>query len=462
MFISRLEKSIGIEVYATSTLGIGGVIKQFPEDFMVEEVLVNGSRAEIYPSTTMQPQVRETPPPPFMQQRLLCVLVKRNWDNFQALRAVAQQLGISPQQIHIAGIKDANALTAQHITIEGVTLESIKKVKVNDIEIRPIGYFHAKLSSYYLLGNNFRIVVHAVSHPKRDIKHRISKVVEEFEGLGGAPNFFGHQRFGTIRPITHLVGKALIKRSFRKAAMLFLAKPSPNEHPESRKAREELWHTQDFKKALKEFPKNLHYERLMLKHLAKKPNDFVGAFRRLPAKLCTLFPQAYQAYLFNKILSRRIAQGLQLNRAELGDYVVGIESSGLPNMSKYKVASQETIYEINKALELGKMFLALPLVGFRQKLSQGVQGENEKNVLEEEGVSLENFKIKGMPELSLKGGLRTALAPLKGFSINNILRDEVNPHKKKVVMSFMLYRGSYATVFLREIMKPRNPLKAGF
>lgn len=462
MFVSKLEKNIGIEVYATSTLGIGGVIRQFPEDFMVEEVLVNGLKAEIYPSATMQLQVRETPPSPFVQRRLLCVLVKRNWDDFQAVRTVAQRLGISPHQIHIAGIKDANALTAQHVTIEGVTPEAIKKVKINDIEIRPIRFFHAKLSSYYILGNNFRIMVHAVSHSEADIKHRVSKVVGELEALGGAPNFFGHQRFGTIRPITHLVGKALIKGKFRKAAMLFLAKPSPNEHPESRKAREKLWHTQDFKKALKEFPKKLHYERLMLWHLAKKPNDFVGAFRRLPAKLRILFPQAYQAYLFNKILSRRIAQGLQPNRVEFGDYVVGIEASGLPNISKYKIASQENISEIKKALKLGKMFLALPLAGFRQKLSQGVQGENEKHVLEEEGVSLENFKIKGMPELSLKGGLRAALAPLKGFSLNKISRDEVNPHKKKVVVSFMLYRGSYATVLLREIMKPRNPLKAGF
>jgi tRNA(Glu) U13 pseudouridine synthase TruD len=29
-------------------------------------------------------------------------------------------------------------------------------------------------------------------------------------------------------------------------------------------------------------------------------------------------------------------------------------------------------------------------------------------------------------------------------------------------LSFMLLRGSYATVLLREIMKPENPIKAGF
>ena len=44
---SRIEQLIGIEVYATKTKGVGGVIRDSIPDFMVEEVLVDGSRAEI-------------------------------------------------------------------------------------------------------------------------------------------------------------------------------------------------------------------------------------------------------------------------------------------------------------------------------------------------------------------------------------------------------------------------------
>jgi tRNA pseudouridine13 synthase len=460
LLVSKLEKSLGIEVYATSPLGIGGVIRRFPEDFLVEEVLINGSRAEISSSSMAQLQAQKEAPS--LQRYLLCVLVKRNWDNFQAIKTIAHSLGISMRQISIAGIKDAGAVTAQHVAIEGVTAENIRRLRIKDLEIRPIRYFHTKLSPYHLLGNAFKITVRAISYSGTVIRERISKVIGELEALGGAPNFFGHQRFGTIRPITHLVGKALIKGDFRKAAMLFLAKPSPNEHSQSRRAREELWKTQDFKKAAKTFPKSLHYECIMLKHLAKKADDFIGAFRRLPIKLRILFPQAYQAYIFNKTLSRRITQGLPLNRAEIGNYVIEVEPSGLPNPLKNKVASQETISEINKAITSGKMVLALPLAGFRQTLSQGYQGEIEKAILEEEGISLKDFKINEMPELSLKGGLRAALSPLKEFSLHEISRDESSPRKNKVTTSFMLYRGSYATIILREIMKPRNPVKAGF
>ncbi|MEM2463098.1 MAG: tRNA pseudouridine(13) synthase TruD [Candidatus Bathyarchaeia archaeon] len=458
MFVSKLEKRLGIEVYVTRSRGIGGAIKRFSDDFLVEEILRDGTKAEVKAKTEIHAPLEKN-----AQQRfLLCVLTKRGWDNFQAIKAVARKLGVSTQRISIAGIKDAEALTAQHITIENINEDDLQKVQVKGLEVRPMRYFHMKLSPYYLLGNAFTITVRAISHSRTEIERRVLSVIRELQNIGGMPNFYGHQRFGTIRPITHLVGKALVKGNFRKAAILFLAKPSPNEHPKSREAREELLRTCNFEKALKNFPKSLHYERLMLKHLAKKPDDFIGAFRKIPAKLRVLFPQAYQAYLFNKTLSRRIIQGLPINRAEVGDYVIEVEPSGLPNPLKCHVVSQEKRNEINEAMKSGKMLLALPLVGFKQALSQGEQGEIDKTVLEEEGISLENFKIKGMLELSLKGGVRPALTPVKGFSLREVSTDETTRRKKKAVISFMLYRGSYATILLREIMKPRNLIKAGF
>jgi tRNA pseudouridine13 synthase len=461
LLVPKLERLIGIEVYATCSSSIGGIIRQFVEDFVVEEVLVDGSKAEIsQPESYVKRGVLSSSA--LKERYLLCVLVKQNWDMFQALRLIAEQLGISTKQIHFAGIKDAKAITAQHITVEGITAEQIQKVQVKDVKIRPIGYFRSKLSSYFLLGNNFHIDIRAINHPKSTIKKRITRTIEELEAIGGVPNFFGHQRFGTTRSITHLVGKAIVKGNFRKAVMLFLDKPSLYEHPESRQAREQLQATQDFEQALKNFPKQLRYERLMLRHLAKNPDDYVGAFRRLPIRLRELFPQAYQSYLFNKFLSGRITRGLPLARAEVGDYVVNVERSGLPMLTMHKIASAETLTEINKKIEAGKMRLAIPLFGFKQRTSLGAQGEIEKQIIEEESITQENFKISAMPEITARGELRTALTPLNNFSLNEISEDSANPSKHKAKVSFTLCRGSYATILLRELMKPLNPIKAGF
>ena len=461
MTVPRLEKSIGIEVYATHSSGLGGIIRQHAEDFVVEEVLVDGSKAETDWSES-QAKHQALGSSNTKNRYLLCVMIKRNWDTFLALKAVAKQLDLSADCIQIAGIKDAKAVTAQHITVEALRAEEILNVQVKDIEVHPIGYFHSELSSYYILGNHFHITIRAISHSKSRIRERTAETVEELKAIGGAPNFFGHQRFGTTRPITHLVGKALVHGKLEKAAMLYLAKPSPYEHPESRQARMQLRKTQNFKQALKDFPKQLHYERLMLNRLAKNPADFKGAFRKLPTKLRWLFTQAYQSYLFNKSLSKRLQKGHPLNKAEAGDYIVAVERSGLPMPKIRRVTSVETVAGINRAIQAGKMRLAIPLIGIRQHPSQGAQGEIEKQILEEEGIFQESFKIEAIPELSLRGGLRTALVPLNDFSLKGISKDTVNPSKNKAEVSFTLYRGSYATVVLRELMKPRNLINAGF
>ncbi len=450
MRVPRIDEFLGIEVYATETRGIGGVIRASTEDFHVEEVLVDGSKATIEKAVPRKVLGAS----PSKQRYLLCVLVKWNWDTFIAIKNIARELGIDQKHIQIAGIKDAKAVTAQHITIEQVTMEEAEKVKVKDVELRPIGYFHEALSSYYLLGNNFAIRIKGISLQTETVEKRITKTIQELEAFGGIPNFYGHQRFGTTRAITHLVGKAILKGDIKEAAMLFLAKPSPFEHPESRQARMELQAKQDFKQALKYFPKQLRFERLMLAYLVEKPDDFTGAFRTLPLKLRMLFVQAYQSYLFNRFLSARIKKGLALNAAEAGDYVVNVERSGLPMTKTRQVATLESLGEINKSIKAGKMLVALPMIGGKQKLPKGVMADLEKQNMEEEEIYAENFRVEAMPEISGKGGLRAIISPVKNFKLSTA--------PQQAELEFLLLRGSYATVLLREIMKPHDPITAGF
>ncbi len=457
MPVPSIDKLLGIEAYVTKSLGVGGVIREAVDDFVVEEVLVDGSKARINRAvagivlgSTIQ-----------RQRYLLCVLVKRNWDTFIAIKNIAKQLGIDQRRIQIAGIKDAKAVTAQHLTIEDGLMEDASKVNVKDIQIYPAGYLREAVSLYYLLGNYFTIKIKGIKYKESTVETRLSQTIKELEALGGIPNFFGHQRFGTTRPITHLVGKALVRGDFEEAAMLFLAKSSVHEHPASRQARQELQSTKNFKQALENFPRQLRFERLMLNHLVNKPDDYVGAFQRLPVKLQELFVQAHQSYLFNRFLSERVKHGYSLNKAEVGDYVVGVERSGLPFTSMSKIVTVETVAEVNEQIKAGKMRVALPIVGVKQKLSQGVMGQMEKEVLEEEEIKMENLRINALSRIGGKGGLRTAVTPIRDFKLQNV--SAIAGGKGcQAELSFMLLRGSYATVLLREIMKPSNLITAGF
>jgi len=237
--------------------------------------------------------------------------------------------------------------------------------------------------------------------------------------------------------------------------MLFLAYPSIYEHPTSRQARLKLQETKNFKQASETFPKQLRFERLMLLHLADHPNDFVGAFKRLPPKLQALFVQAHQSYLFNRFISERVKAGLPLGEATMGDFVVGVERSGLPLTTVSKVVAPEKLDEINTQIKAGKLRVALPIVGFKQKLSQGAMGQIEAKVLAQEGVESGNVWSNELSRVGGKGGLRAIVTPVLGYRLIKI-------GDGAATTSFMLHRGCYATVVLREIIKPPNLVAAGF
>ena len=461
MAVPQLERELGIEVYATQSAGIGGVIRQKFDDFEVEEVLVDGSRARI--SQNSSTAVCSPLGSSFSAgHHLLCLLIKRNWDTLSAVKTIADQLGISMARVDTAGMKDAKAVTAQHITIEDVTIEDVQKVQVKDVELRALGYVREELSSFYLLGNAFRITVGSISHSRPVVEGRIQHVVQEVQAAGGIPNFFGHQRFGTTRPITHQVGREIVHGDFEKAVMFLLAAPSLHEHPDSRRAREELQSRWNFKAAETSFPKQLRYEHLILRHLSRNPDDFVGALKRLPLNLQKLFVQAYQSFLFNRFLSARVIQGHRLDEAQVGDYVVSLQRNGLPLTSMHKVVKREDLSETNVAIKEGKMKIALPLIGFKQATSSGSQGAIEAQIIEKEGICPSGFRITSIPEISSRGEIRTALASLKDFSLDEISKPHPDTSSYEAKMSFMLHRGSYATVFLRELMKPSDLIASGY
>lgn len=452
MRVPSIEKQLGIEVYVSRTPGIGGEIRQTPEDFVVEEVLVDGSRAELKPKLPSQVTGDG--------RYLICLLVKRDWDTLIAARRIAKQLGISERRLRIAGIKDKRAVTAQHISIENIRLKQLRRIRVNDIQVHPLRYSPNMIFPHMSMGNMFHLTVRGISHSATVIQERASRIVDELRVLGGVPNFFGHQRFGTIRPITHLVGRALARNDLEKAALLFLAKPSPHENPQSREARR-LVEVGDLKEALSRFPRRVLYERLMLSHLVKHPKDYVNAFRRLPKRLCRLFLQAYQSYLFNRFLSRRLMQKTPINEPHVGDYVVRADSHGLPTHSYVKTASEE-LESVQEAVRRGEMYVAIPLIGFKQGFSSGRQGEIEQAILESEETTQADFYVSSMPEMSAAGQLRTAIAPITSLRMERPGEDELNPCENKVKTSFFLHRGSYATIVLRELIKPRSLIEAGF
>ncbi len=433
---SDLERFVGMEYYATDCPGIGGVIRRSTEDFVVQEVLTNGLVAELEP--------RNPPPSDLSGGYVLCVLAKEGVDTLEAARVIAKELGVRERDIAYVGLKDARAKTAQFISIRGASSPVFVDVRVREARIRVWEVMKWKrIGLRDLWGNAFSITI-------RDVAGDTGDFLNQLEELGGLPNFFGHQRFGTIRPISHVVGKHLVKREFEQAVLTYLCAEFPYESDSVREIRRRIWDTRNFSVA-EELPPRYFYEREIAKHLAKKPNDFLGALKRLPMRLLRLLVQAYQSYLFNKILSIRIAEG-SWNTPIDGDYIA-LDKRGIPSSPAKRVESPVDD-EVKRAIALGKLLHCIPTPGYGRKERPGRSGELEKKVLEEEGVSSRSFFIDELPKASAEPTLR----PL----VMRVFELTYRREEDSIWLSFELPRGCYATVLLRELMKPEDPVSAGY
>ncbi|MCZ7356591.1 MAG: tRNA pseudouridine(13) synthase TruD [Candidatus Methanoperedens sp.] len=420
---------IGIGLYYTNAPGTGGVIRQQIDDFVVEELT---NRVETGNGNY-----------------LIVELSKRNWDTHRLIRELSRIFRVSQDRFGWAGTKDKRALTRQKISIWDTGEEELERVRLKDVELKVIGRSNKKISLGDLWGNRFKITVRDVGLPQDETLARVKAITSELER--GAPNFFGVQRFGDIRPVTHVVGEAIVRGDFKNAALMYIAKAFPDEPDEIKKARQYVWDTGDFKEGLKIYPLRLQFERAMMNHLIACPDDYTGAFKVLSPNLQKMFLHAYQSYIFNIILSRRIASGLSIQEAYDGDIVCFKNEMAMPDASRLQKVTKDNLDGINNLINRGRAFDTGPLVGYETQFAEGAPGEIERAVVRELNIDMEGFKVPDMPELSSKGLRREIILSFKPeFSV---AEDEINSGRTKVVLEFSLQKGGYATTVLREYMK---------
>ena len=449
---NKLEEFIGISGYLSKTEGIGGKIREKIEDFVVEEITPEGEVLKVGRGYGFKFGKRS--------RYVVFLLEKHGWDAFRAIETLAEHLNVNPENFSFAGIKDKQAITIQRVSVWGIKPEDLHKIKINGLYIRGCWYSDEKIYTGNLWGNHFRIVIRKITLEKSEVEYRIWKILDEIKEVGGFPNFFGFQRFGTRRPTNHIIGKYIVKGLFKEAVVRFLTESSPYEDERTKEARQKLKENMNFKEAAKIFPSYLWYEKRMLEYLSRHPRGYISALRLIPKQLRTMFTHSYTSYIFNKIVSHKM-KTKTLNEVFEGDLVLEIDGSGLPVNEPCEVTSCN-LKELREKVKKGQVVVALPLIGYRVKIPRGATGDIIKDILEEEGVRLEDFRIKSMPELSVKGTYRAVLLKIKDFKVAEINKDELSPYMLKILLCFSIPRGGYATTVLREFMKPHDPVSAGF
>ncbi len=110
---------------------------------------------------------------------------------------------------------------------------------MQDLKLYDFQKSDERISLGDLKGNRFKIIVRDVGVGGKELEAVLGETVTQLEKRG-VPNYFGYQRFGTIRPNTHIVGRELVRGDIEGAVMAYLANPSDGEREDAYNARKVL------------------------------------------------------------------------------------------------------------------------------------------------------------------------------------------------------------------------------
>ena len=356
------------------------ILKETPDDFVVEEVIKN---LEI------------------LNKGEYCyfTIEKRNRNTYDVVKEIAGKLGMRERDFNIAGIKDKKAVTLQYVSGLRVKKGRLERLRIANCKICFLGYGDERLKLGQIIGNRFKIVVRGLEEPfstssfmncgtvdkstcafgkKRAFEKTSEKInVSGKRKLMFIENYFDEQRFAGRNA---LLGKALVKKEFRKFCFMLRLK----------------W----------------------------EGGDYVSAIRMLPKKRLIFYINAYQSWLWNRVVAEYL-----LNKP--GKY--------------WKVD-----YSLGEMVFADEMLenIEVPIIGYGE--IEGEFKESYEELLKEEGVKQDDFLIKEMPELVSEGSRRRLYACVKEMKIK-YSNDDKHREKSKAEMEFQLGAGSYATIVVKKM-----------
>jgi tRNA pseudouridine13 synthase len=414
-----LERGVGMDVYASEGEACAARARSVDEDFLVEELI-------------WEPELTSEEGPGHLP---VYRVEKRSIDTLHLARELSVAL---KSRVAYGGLKDKRALAVQYLTPTSRNAERPKKIVGEKFSAELIGYLPGPIGPHSVVGNRFRITL-------RDCCGAIGSSVEEVFDLAArrrVPNFYGLQRFGAGEPGTHNIGREIVKRRFEEAVRMMLTRPRRTDDEGTRAAREAMAGGR-YAEGLRLLPRQQDVEAAVARRLAKAPQDNLGALRGAPLKLRRLYVQAYQSYIFNRAVSTAIARGLDISKFEPGDNWCE------PSVDGLRLGPVRGVKD--PAPPGAAPMVQLPGYAFRDYGSRF--DEMVVRVMADEEVSPKDFFVNEMQEASSEGGFRLPYLAMNDPSCS-VAGDTA-------ALAFTLAKGQYATVLLREVVKPRDPRASG-
>lgn len=390
---------------------IAFTIKAYPEDFEVEEI------------PAYEPCGKGN--------HLYVWIEKKGVPTHEAVRQISKASNVSRKMIGVAGLKDARAVTRQYLSLEDYydAGKKLEEAPLRNIRILSMSRHTNKLKTGHLKGNRFKLKLRDVD-PARwdDFERAVALLVKQ-----GVPNFFGTQRFG-MRGDTWKIGRALLENNEKLAANLIAGMPEEGDTGAILLARQ-LFEKGEFEESARMWPRQFNHCVTLAHALARNGGNFKKGLYQLDRKILRFYLSAFQSWIFNKILARRLHE---LDSVRKGDWAYKHVNGAV-----FLVQDEEGDTLRAKDFEISATG---PLHGKKMRRPEGYPAQVEREVLAEVGAEEAAFAGHFLRCLGDRRPLR-----IKPSEVTT--GKGTDEHGFYFELSLVLPSGSYATVFLREIAK---------
>jgi len=351
-------------------------------------------------------------------------LEKRFWNTLDVITHLEQRHGL--RKLSRAGLKDRYSLSIQYLSIPG---RGPRQIVEKNYTLRLAGMADEPVSRDVLLGNSFKVTLRALTDDEASAIITALPKVNRF----GFPNYYDEQRLGSARHGQGFIARRLIAGHFNGALRLWLGTPSAADDAQMRRRKigiEDHWG--DWPRILELAPPEAQPA---IGHLGLNPKDFKGAVYLIPRNLLELFVNAYQGWLWNEILATLLAE-LKVPLRHL----------------EYSLGTLAFYDELNPTDARFLSKLVIPAPGPDAEFASERAARVTNQVLAREGLSLDQLELM----LRIRGVFFKAY-PRKAVVLPERLKaslpeaDDLYPGRKKLVLSFFLPPGSYATMLIKRL-----------